>query len=46
MQDILIDASEADINDIPRGYVEELIKLSSVIMFRIKNCNFNFNKVK
>ena len=40
--------NDKDFNNVPRDYIEELIKLSSIIMFRVKSSNFykKENKLK
>ncbi|CAD8045805.1 unnamed protein product [Paramecium sonneborni] len=40
MSDILIDCSEGQINSLSTQYVEELVKLSSIIMYKVKNSKF------
>lgn len=36
----MIDVSDSQFDRLPLKYVEELIKLSSVIMYRVKNSKF------
>ena len=36
----MIDVSDSQFDRLPIKYVEELIKLSSVIMYRVKNSKF------
>ena len=40
MNDLLIDTTEQQFNNLETKYVEELIKLSSVIMYKVKNSKF------
>jgi hypothetical protein len=40
IQDAFIDASESQFNRLQLNYVEELIKLSGVIMYKVKNSRF------
>ncbi|TNV74648.1 hypothetical protein FGO68_gene14661 [Halteria grandinella] len=40
ISDILIDCSEGQINQLQTQYVEELVKLSSIIMYKVKNSKF------
>lgn len=39
-QNTLINTSDGEFNDLPRSYIEDLIKLSSIIMFKVKSSNF------
>ncbi|CAK83284.1 unnamed protein product (macronuclear) [Paramecium tetraurelia] len=40
ISDVLIDCSEGQINSLSTQYVEELVKLSSIIMYKVKNSKF------
>jgi len=40
IQDLFYNVSEKEFNELSQEYVEELIKLSSVIMHRVKNSNY------
>lgn len=40
MSDILIDCSDAHFNQQSPQYVEELVKLSSIIMYKVKNSKY------
>ncbi|KRX02440.1 hypothetical protein PPERSA_10057 [Pseudocohnilembus persalinus] len=40
IQDVLVDVNDQDFIQLPREYIEDLIKLSSVIMFKVKSSSY------
>lgn len=41
MQDVLVDLNQAQFQELPKNYIEELMKLSAIINYQVKTYQFN-----